>query len=128
MAQAIGTAAAVRYLEDLSMESVEAHVRHLSAYAVLALSQVPHVRVIASPDAPPIAAVSFILDGVHPHDVGQVLDDDGIAVRVGHHCAWPLMRALGVPATVRASFSVYNSQSEVDALITSVIRAGDFFL
>lgn len=128
MAQAIGTAAAVRYLEDLSMESVEAHVRHLSAYAVSALSQVPHVRVIASPDAPPIAAVSFILDGVHPHDVGQVLDDDGIAVRVGHHCAWPLMRALGVPATVRASFSVYNSQSEVDALITSVIRAGDFFL
>ena len=127
MAQAIGTAAAVDYLQRLGMEQVEAHVRGLSAQCVAALSGIAGVTVLSSPDAEPVSAVSFTVAGVHPHDVGQVLDDDGIAVRVGHHCAWPLMRALGVPATVRASFSVYSTSSDIDALVASVTRAGEFF-
>lgn len=127
MAQAVGTAAAADYLTSLGMPSVHAHVSALAARAADALAQLPGVRVQAAPDAPPVSAVSFTVDGVHPHDIGQVLDDDGIAVRVGHHCAWPLMRALGVPATVRASFSVYNTEAEVDALLVSVERARRFF-
>lgn len=127
MAQAVGAAAGVRYLSALNMVSVHEHVQSLSAYAAAELSRQPGVVVLTSPDAPPISAVSFVLDGVHPHDVGQILDDDGIAVRVGHHCAWPLMRALGVPATVRASFGVYNTAAEVDRLVQSVARARRFF-
>lgn len=127
MAQAVGTAAAVDYLQRLGMARVEQHVRALSELAVSRLRGIDGVNVIVSPDASPVSAVSFTVDGVHPHDVGQVLDDDGIAVRVGHHCAWPLMRALGVPATVRASFSVYNTDSDVEALANSVSRVGRFF-
>ena len=127
MAQAVGTAAAARYLTALGMPSVHAHAASLAERAGAGLVQLPGVRVLTSPDSPPISAVSFTVDGIHPHDVGQVLDDDGIAVRVGHHCAWPLMRALGVPATVRASFSVYNTADEVDLLLASVERARRFF-
>lgn len=127
MAQAVGTGAAVRYLTNLGMTSVHEHVQALATYAVEQLGQQDGVRVLSSPDAAPMSAVSFVLEGVHPHDVGQVLDDDGIAVRVGHHCAWPLMRALGVPATVRASFGVYNTAAEVDLLVESVVRARRFF-
>ncbi|NDB18833.1 MAG: aminotransferase class V-fold PLP-dependent enzyme, partial [Actinobacteria bacterium] len=127
MAQAVGTAAAVDYLEGLGMARVEAHVRQLSRRCVAALSVIPGVTVLTSADAEPVSAVSFTVDGVHPHDVGQVLDDDGVAVRVGHHCAWPLMRALGVPATVRASFSVYSTDGDIEALAASVTRVGEFF-
>lgn len=127
MAQAVGTGAAVRYLTNLGMSAVHKHVQALAASAVQQLSEQQGVRVLTSPDAAPISAVSFVLDGVHPHDVGQILDDDGIAVRVGHHCAWPLMRALGVPATVRASFGPYNTAAEVDRLVESVVRARRFF-
>ena len=127
MAQAVATAAAVRYLQDLGMNRVHEHVQGLSAAAIAALRDEPGVRVLVAGDAVPISAVSFVLDGVHPHDVGQVLDEDGIAVRVGHHCAWPLMRALKVPATVRASFSVYNTRDEVSRLVESVARARRFF-
>lgn len=127
MAQAVGTAAAVEYLESLGMMQIEQHVRELSQHCIEELSLIDGVKVITSVDAAPVSAVSFTVDGVHPHDVGQVLDDDGVAVRVGHHCAWPLMRALGVPATVRASFSVYNTNQDVAALANSVARVKGFF-
>jgi cysteine desulfurase/selenocysteine lyase len=93
-----------------------------------ALSQVPGVRIIGPTDLTDRGgAVAFVVEGVHAHDVGQVLDDRGVAVRVGHHCAWPLHRRFGVAATVRASFHVYNTPDEVTALVEGVRAARDFF-
>jgi cysteine desulfurase/selenocysteine lyase len=92
------------------------------------LSEISGVRIIGPTDmADRGGAVSFVIDGVHPHDAGQVLDSLGIAVRVGHHCAWPLHRRMGVPGTVRASFYLYNTVSEVDALVSGVREARRFF-
>ncbi len=128
VAQAVGLAAAVRYLDRLGMPAVAAHEHGLTEYALGALSDLPGVRVIGPPDAVERGgAISFIVDGLHPHDVGQVLDDEGIAVRVGHHCAWPTCRRYAVPATTRASFGVYNQPFEVDALVAGIRRAQDFF-
>src|SRR5215218_5800575 len=126
--QAVGLGAAVDYLSALGMERVEAHERRLTGAALDGLAQVPGVRIVgpASLEARG-GAVSFVVDGVHAHDVGQVLDDRGIAVRVGHHCAWPLHRRFGVAATVRATFAVYNTPDEVAALVDGVHAARDFF-
>ncbi len=128
ISQVVGLAAAARYLEDLGMAAVEAHEHRLVAATLEGLAGIPQVRVIGPTD-PKIrrSPVSFVVDGVHAHDVGQVLDDDGVAVRVGHHCAAPLHRRFGVAATVRASFAVYNTVDEVDRLIAGVRRAIDFF-
>ena len=126
--QVVGLAAAARYLRALGMDAVEAHEAELVAAALDGLATVPGVRVIG-PDAGPHrgSPVSFVVDGVHAHDVGQVLDDDGVAVRVGHHCAWPLHRRFGIAATARASFAVYNTLDEVDRLVAGVRRAVEFF-
>jgi len=126
--QVVGLAAAARYLRALGMDAVEAHEAELVAAALDGLATVPGVRVIG-PDAGPDrgSPVSFVVDGVHAHDVGQVLDDDGVAVRVGHHCAWPLHRRFGIAATARASFAVYNTHDEVDRLVAGVRRAVEFF-
>ncbi|MBA3524552.1 MAG: cysteine desulfurase [Geodermatophilaceae bacterium] len=127
-AQAIGLAAAVDYLTELGMDAVEEHERMLTGYALSALSALPGVRVIGPADTVARGgAVSFVVDGIHPHDVGQVLDDQGIAVRVGHHCAWPVIRRYGVPATTRATFYIYNDTADIDALVAAVRHAQDFF-
>ncbi|MDT0351441.1 cysteine desulfurase [Pseudonocardia charpentierae] len=126
--QAVGLGAAVDYLNGLGMEAVFAHELALTRAALDGLAQVPGVRIIGPRDlADRGGAVSFVVDGVHAHDVGQVLDDRGVAVRVGHHCAWPLHRRFGVAATVRATFAVYNTPDEVAALVDGVHAARDFF-
>ena len=128
ISQVVGLAAAARYLDDIGMSAVEAHEHRLGAATLAGLAEIPQVRVIGPADpAVRRSPVAFVVDGVHAHDVGQVLDDDGVAVRVGHHCAAPLHRRLGVAATVRASFAVYNTLDEVDRLIAGVRRAIDFF-
>ncbi|EKF23775.1 cysteine desulfurase, SufS family protein [Mycolicibacterium hassiacum DSM 44199] len=126
--QAVGLAAAARYLRAIGMDAVEAHEAELVAAALDGLSQIPGVRIIG-PRSMELrgSPVSFVVDGVHAHDVGQVLDDEGVAVRVGHHCAWPLHRRFGVAATARASFAVYNTLDEVDRLVSGVRRAVEFF-
>lgn len=126
--QVVGLGAAARYLDALGMPAVEEHERELVAAALAGLSEVPGVRVIGPASMDDRGSpVSFVVDGVHAHDVGQVLDDDGVAVRVGHHCAWPLHRRFGIAATARASFAVYNTLDEVDRLVAGVRRAVEFF-
>jgi cysteine desulfurase/selenocysteine lyase len=128
ISQVIGLAAAARYLDGIGMAAVEAHEHSLVAAALEGLAEIPQVQLIGPADpAQRRSPVAFVVDGVHAHDVGQVLDDDGVAVRVGHHCAAPLHRRFGVAATVRASFAVYNTGDEVDRLIAGVRRAIDFF-
>lgn len=126
--QVVGLAAATRYLNDIGMGAVEAHEAELVEAALEGLAGVPGVRIVG-PMSPVDrgSPVSFVVDGVHAHDVGQVLDDEGVAVRVGHHCAWPLHRRFGVAATARASFAVYNTFDEVDRLVAGVRRAVEFF-
>ncbi|NMI00363.1 SufS family cysteine desulfurase [Pseudonocardia acidicola] len=126
--QAVGLAAAVDYLNEIGMDRVHAHELELTKVALDGLREIPGVRIIG-PDslADRGGAVSFVVNGVHAHDVGQVLDDRGIAVRVGHHCAWPLHRRFGVAATVRASFHVYNTPDEVAQLADGVRAAREFF-
>ena len=135
-AQAVGLGAAVHYLEALrsadrtlsGMAAVAAHEHALTAYALESLADVDGVRVVGPSDATSRgSAVSFVVDGVHAHDVGQVLDDRGVEVRVGHHCAWPLHRRFGIAATTRATFYVYNSPADVDDLVSAVRYAQSFF-
>ncbi|MEX5718114.1 cysteine desulfurase [Geodermatophilus maliterrae] len=127
-AQAIGLGAAVDYLQALGMDRVQAHEEALTGYALEQLQAIPGVTVIGPPDTVARGgAVSFTVEGIHPHDVGQVLDDLGIAVRVGHHCAWPVVRRYGVPATTRATFYVHTGYDDVDALVEGVRAAQRFF-
>jgi cysteine desulfurase/selenocysteine lyase len=135
-AQAVGLGAAVDYLRALctadgslhGMAAVAAHEHALTAYALESLAEVPGVRVVGPLEARERgSAVSFVVDGIHAHDVGQVLDDDGVEVRVGHHCAWPLHRRFGVAATTRASFYVYNGTRDIDDLVRAVRHAQSFF-
>ncbi|OLZ46306.1 cysteine desulfurase [Amycolatopsis keratiniphila] len=126
--QAVGLGAAADYLSAIGMDRVAAHEHLLTEAALAGLGEIPGVRIIGPTDMTDRGGlVSFVIDGVHPHDSGQVLDSLGVAVRVGHHCAWPLHRACSVPATVRASFYVYNTLSEVDALVNGVREAQKFF-
>ena len=128
VSQAVGLAAAVRYLERVGMETIARHEESLTVAALDALGQIPGIRIVGPTDMISRGgAVSFVVDGIHAHDVSQVLDDDGVAVRVGHHCAWPLHRRLGVQSTVRASFALYNTLDEVEALARSLRRAQQFF-
>jgi cysteine desulfurase/selenocysteine lyase len=128
ISQVVGLAAAARYLSDIGMLAVQRHEQRLVAATLEGLAAIPAVRIIGPTD-PELrhSPVAFVVDGVHAHDVGQVLDDDGVAVRVGHHCAAPLHRRFGLAATVRASFAVYNTPDEVDRLIAGVRRAIEFF-
>jgi cysteine desulfurase/selenocysteine lyase len=126
--QVVGLGAAVEYLEGLGMSAVAAHEHDLTAYALEKLQEIDGLRIIGPTTAENRgSAVSFVVDGIHPHDLGQVLDDQGICIRVGHHCAWPVHRCLGVQATARASFYVYNTRDEVDALADGVRHAQEFF-
>ncbi|MCK0113773.1 SufS family cysteine desulfurase [Ornithinimicrobium sp. F0845] len=120
-AQAVGLATAVEYLTETGMDRVHQHDTELTAYCLEQLAERPWVRVLGPTDpARRVGAVAFTVEGIHPHDVGQVLDDRGIAVRTGHHCAWPLHRRLGVPASTRASFSVYTTRGDIDAFIEAL--------
>jgi cysteine desulfurase / selenocysteine lyase len=126
--QVVGLAAAARYLNALGMDAVEAHERELVAAAIDGLSGIDAVRIVGPTNTENRGSpVSFLVDGVHAHDVGQVLDDDGVAVRVGHHCALPLHRRFAVAATARASFAVYNTLDEVERLVAGVRHAIEFF-
>jgi cysteine desulfurase/selenocysteine lyase len=124
IADSIALSAAVEYLEKLGMAAVRAHEVDVAGYALERLSAIPDVSVYGPPD-PEIrtGVVSFNLEGVHPHDAGTVLDEAGIAVRAGHHCCQPLHRLLDVAATLRASFYLYNSRDEVDALVDALATA-----
>jgi cysteine desulfurase/selenocysteine lyase len=128
IAEAAGLGAAVDYLSTVGMENVAAHEESLTAHALEALRSISGVRVLG-PDSTRDrgGTVAFEVDAIHPHDVGQVLDELGIAVRTGHHCAWPLHRAFGVQASTRASFYVYNTHAEVDALAEGIRHAQRFF-
>jgi cysteine desulfurase / selenocysteine lyase len=126
--QVVGLAAAVRYLQAIGMDTVQAHEHQLVAATIDGLSGIDGVRIIGPTSMDSRGSpVAFVVDSVHAHDVGQVLDDDGVAVRVGHQCALPLHRRFGVAATARASFAVYNTPDEVERLVAGVRRAVDFF-
>ncbi|BCI53111.1 cysteine desulfurase [Mycolicibacterium litorale] len=126
--QVVGLAAAACYLSTIGMAEVEAHEAELVAAALDGLSGIDGVRIVGPRSTVDRGSpVSFVVDGVHAHDVGQVLDDDGVAVRVGHHCAWPLHRRFGITATARASFAVYNTLDEVERLVAGVRHAVEFF-
>jgi cysteine desulfurase/selenocysteine lyase len=126
--QVVGLAAAARYLGALGIDAVEAHEGELVAATLDGLSGIDGVRIVGPTSMENRGApVSFVVDGVHAHDVGQVLDDEGVAVRVGHHCALPLHRRFHLAATARASFAVYNTPDEVERLVAGVRRALDFF-
>jgi cysteine desulfurase/selenocysteine lyase len=128
MAQAVGLAAAIGYLNDLGMDNVAKHEKELTAYALNKFSELKNVDVIGPKNNLDRGSVlSFTIDGIHPHDVGQVLDQYGVAVRTGHHCAWPLMKKLGLVGTTRASFYVYNDEADVDALVDAVLQAQKYF-
>ena len=128
VAQAVGLAAAVRYLEDLGMDAVAAHEHAVTGYALDRLEGIPGVRIIGPREnVDRGSAISFVVDGLHPHDVGQFLDDHGVAVRVGHHCAWPTCRRFGVPATTRISPYVYNDTADIDVAVEGILAAQAFF-
>ena len=128
IADAIGLGAAVDYLSALGMDEVRRHEIEITDYALRRLGDVPGVTIFGPMDAQQRGGVvSFELEGVHPHDVGQVLDTKGVAIRTGHHCAQPVMAALDVPATARASFYIYNTTAEVDALASALEAASAFF-
>jgi cysteine desulfurase / selenocysteine lyase len=127
-AQAVGLAAACDYLDALGMQNVAAHEQALTAHALDTLADIGGLRVLGPLDTEHRGgAVSFVVDGIHPHDVGQVLDELGIAVRTGHHCAWPLHRALHAQSSTRATFYVYNSRDEIAALADGIRQAQKFF-
>ena len=127
IAEEVGLASAVDYLEALGMDAVREHEKELTAYALKRLAEVG-ARVFGPTDLEVRGgAVSFDYKGIHPHDLAQVLDQENVCVRAGHHCAQPLMRVLRVPATVRASFSVYNKPEEIDALVDGLARADQVF-
>jgi len=125
--EAQGLAAAFDWLDGLGLDAVEAHESEVTAYAIGRLSEVPGLTIDGPLDEPRGTAVSFSLDGIHPHDVAEILGREGICVRAGHHCAQPLMRKLGVAATTRASFGVHNTHADVDRLIGGLAQVRRIF-
>ncbi|MGB3633291.1 MAG: cysteine desulfurase, partial [Rubrobacteraceae bacterium] len=126
IAQAIGLGAAVDYLENLGMENVREHEKKLGEYAYQCLSEIEDIT-LYGPSKDRMSLVSFSLPDVHPHDLSQLLNEEGIAIRSGHHCTQPLMRRLGTVATARASFYLYNTEEEVEALVGAIESAREFF-
>lgn len=128
MAQAVGLAAALKYLQNVGLAAIHSWELELTAKALVGLKNIEGVKVLGPQGLEQRGGViSFTIDQLHPHDVGQVLDQYGVAVRTGHHCAWPLIRKLGVTGTTRASFYLYNDMSDVDVLLESVEAARDYF-
>ena len=128
MAQVVGLGAAIKYIQKIGLQNIHEHEELLTAYLIKNLLAIEGVSIVGPLDnSLRGAVVSFTVEGIHPHDLGQFLDNSGIAVRTGHHCAWPLTRSLGVPATTRASMYLYNDQSDLDALISAVKDAKKYF-
>jgi cysteine desulfurase/selenocysteine lyase len=126
--EAVGLHAAIDYLESIGMDRIFEHDQELTAIALKRLGDVPGVSIQGPTDLENRGGVvSLTMDGVHAHDLATILDEEGVAVRAGHHCAKPLMRRLGVAATTRASFYVYNQEADIDALVAGLRRAGDLF-
>ena len=123
---AVGLAAAMDYLESLGVEAVAAHEQKLLGLATAQLERIPGLKIVGTA-AHKAAVISFTLDGVHPHDLGTILDHEGVAIRTGHHCAMPVMTFFGIPATARASFGCYNTERDVAALVTALGKAREVF-
>jgi len=128
MAQVIGLAAGLKYLQTIGLKAIHDHEKNLTSYLLSELGKIEGL-VVVGPKDPDLrgGTVSFTVNGIHPHDLGQYLDSLGIAVRTGHHCAWPLTRALGVPATTRASLYLYNDRADLDALVNGIKDAKKYF-
>jgi cysteine desulfurase/selenocysteine lyase len=127
IAEAVGFGAAVDYLTKVGMDNISAHEHALTEYALERLEEIPGVKVFGPSADKKGGVASFTLEGVHPHDVAQILDRDGIAVRAGHHCAQPLHEKFGIPATTRASFYLYNTKEEVDLLVNGIYKVKKLF-
>ena len=126
--QVVGLGEAVRFLTEVGMEDIQAHERELTAYALEQMQRIDGLRIAGPLTADNRGgAIAFTVEGVHPHDLGQVLDSEGVAIRTGHHCAWPLHRGLDMQSTSRASFYLYNTLDEVDTLVSSISKAKEFF-
>jgi cysteine desulfurase/selenocysteine lyase len=128
MAQVIGLAAGLKYLQTIGLKAIHDHEKDLTSYLLSELGKIEGL-VVVGPKDPDLrgGTVSFTVNGIHPHDLGQYLDSLGIAVRTGHHCAWPLTRALGVPATTRTSLYLYNDRADLDALVNGIKDAKKYF-
>jgi cysteine desulfurase / selenocysteine lyase len=126
IAGVVGLGAAIDYVSKIGMESITAYERELLVYATDRLSRISGVRLIGTAKEK-VGVLSFVVDGVHPHDLGTLLDNEGIAIRAGHHCAQPLMSRFGVPATARASLAFYNTREDIDALTAGIHKAIEFF-
>jgi cysteine desulfurase / selenocysteine lyase len=127
IAEAVGFGAAVEYLSSLGMDAIAAHEHEITEYALERLEEVPGVKLFGPSAEHKGGVAAFTLDGIHPHDVAQILDKDGIAVRAGHHCAQPLHEKFGLPATSRASFYLYNTKDEVDLLVNGIYKVKELF-
>jgi cysteine desulfurase/selenocysteine lyase len=127
IAEAVGFGAAVDYLTEVGIEAIEQHEHELAAYALERLGEIPGVTLYGPPADRRAGIVSFNVEGIHPHDVSQVLDWEGIAIRAGHHCCQPLMKKLGVSATNRASFYLYTVQDEIDRLVAGLEKVKKVF-
>jgi cysteine desulfurase / selenocysteine lyase len=128
MAQAVGLGAAIDYLTDIGMDAIFEHEVELTGYLIKGLLAIPELSIVGPNNIDSRGgSVSFTVGQIHPHDLGQYLDSQGVAVRTGHHCAWPLTRKLGVPATTRASLYLYNDESDCDALFAAILGAQKYF-
>src|SRR5690606_23500383 len=126
IAGVIGLGAAIDYVESVGLERIAAHEHDLLLYATAGMMEVPGLRIIGTA-RDKAGVISFVMEQAHPHDIGTILDQDGIAIRAGHHCAQPLMQRFGVPATARVSFALYNTRDEVDVLLQSLHKVGRLF-
>ena len=123
---AIGLGTAIDYLESIGMDNIARHEQQLLAYATERLSAIPELRIIGTA-AEKAAVISFVLDCAHPHDIGTIVDQEGVAIRTGHHCAQPAMIRYGVPATARASLGLYNTKEDIDALVRAINKVIELF-
>jgi cysteine desulfurase/selenocysteine lyase len=126
VAGAIGLGAAIEYLTEIGMDKIAEHEHGLLGYATDKVSAIPGVRLIGTAKEK-ASVLSFVMEGIHPHDIGTILDQEGIAIRTGHHCAQPVMQCFGIPATARASFALYNTKEEVDALVQGILKVQEVF-
>jgi len=124
---AVGLGAAIDYLTELGVAGAAAHERALLEYATERLSAMPGLRIVGTARQK-AGVLSFVVDGVHPHDIGTILDTEGVAIRAGHHCCQPLMQRLGLEATARASLAFYNTTDDIDALVAALARVREVFL
>ena len=122
----VGLAAAIDYVNGIGLDAIATYEHELLEYATAAMSQLSGVRIVGTAPAK-ASVISFVVDGAHPHDVGTILDQEGIAVRTGHHCAQPVMDRFQIAATTRASLAFYNTATEVDALIAGIRKVQEFF-